>query len=126
MPSDTFQFSISYEGKLADDHELDFYDAAQALVRFQRSLALTMHLALNGEIITQAPALKGAHINIVPPEEGSWKTTATVLCAIMGGIYKAGTAPQNTPIGNLSRSIYDYVISETVGVHVDYNSTIGQ
>jgi hypothetical protein len=85
-----------------------------------------MHLALNGEIITQAPALRGAAINVVPPDEGSWKTTATVICTILGGIYKVGTAPQNTPIGNLSRSIYDYVISETLGVHVDYNSTLGQ
>lgn len=124
--ADGLNFSISYSGQIAEDHEIDFYDAAQALVGFQRSLALTIHLALNGEIITQAPSLKGASINITPPEEGSWKTTATVICAILGGVYTFGTAPKDTPIGNLARSMYDYMISETLGVHVDYNTTIGQ
>jgi hypothetical protein len=100
------------------------YDVGQALIGFQRSLALTTHLLLNDEIITQAPALKGAQILSVPPEPGSWKTTAVVV-GIATGAYHLGTAPKDTPIGHLVRSAYDYVVSETLGVHVDYEKTLG-
>jgi len=47
-------FTLSYEGSSADDHQLDFYDAAQGLISFQRTLALTIHLVVNNEIIIQA------------------------------------------------------------------------
>ena len=86
------------------------------------SLALTTHLILNDEIITQAPALKGAQILALPATQGSWKITA----AVVASIYTAGVAPKDTPIGHLIGSAYDYVISETLGFHVDYNKTIGQ
>ena len=69
-------FTLSFEGNDADNYQLDFYDAAQAMIGFQRSLAITSHLVLNGEVITQAPSLKGARIIAVPPEEGSWKILA--------------------------------------------------
>jgi len=46
------EFSLSFEGDRADRHELDFYDAAQAMLGFQRSLAITTHLVLNGKVIT--------------------------------------------------------------------------
>ena len=85
-------------------------------------MALTTHLILNDEIITQAPSLKGAQIVAFPAEEGSWKITAAVIAAL----YTAGTAPKDTPVGHLIRSAYDYVISETLGFHVDYDKTIGQ
>lgn len=49
---------LKFEGNLSDNHVLDFYDAARAMMGFQRSLALTTHLVVNGEIITQAPSLK--------------------------------------------------------------------
>ncbi|WP_455750023.1 DUF7946 domain-containing protein [Rhodobacter capsulatus] len=54
------EIKLSYTGRTAEAHQLDFYDAAQAMVGFQRSLALTAHLVINGTIITQAPSLKGA------------------------------------------------------------------
>ncbi len=119
------KFSLSFEGNEADDNQLDFYDAADALTGFQRSLALTTHLILNGEIITQAPALKGARILIKSPERGSWKVVTTVGM-IMAGAHQLGTAPRDTVLGNLVTSAYDYVVNETLGFHVDFDSTLGQ
>lgn len=41
-------------------------------------------------------------------------------------MYNLGTAPKDTPIGHLVYSAYDYVISESLGFHVDYEKTLGQ
>ena len=111
-------FTLSYEGKSADRHEIDLYDVAQALMGFQRSIALTTHLVLNDKIITKAPYLKGAKIYALPPEEGSWSIKAGVLIAgISTAGYQLGTAPKDTPLGHLVHSAYDYVISESLGFH---------
>jgi len=119
------EITLSFSGKRADQNEINFYDVSQALIGFERSLALTTHLVLNGKIITQAPALKGADILARPPSEGSWKLSAIILVAATG-TYHLGTAPKDTPIGHLIRSGYDYVISEALGFHVDYEKTLGQ
>ncbi|QRE74217.1 hypothetical protein [Methylobacterium aquaticum] len=130
--SSAVQFSISYTGHNADHNEIEFYDVADALTGFQRYLALTTHFILNDEIIVKAPALKGARIYALPAQPGSWKFTAniavfgTALTALAGAVYQVGTADKDTPVGNFGRSIYDYIISETVGVHVDYDKTIGE
>lgn len=117
----SIHLTLSYEGNDTDDNIIDFYDVSQALIGFQRTLALTTHLVLNGEVITQAPALKNAEIYAYPPEEGSWKWPV-----IIGAIYTVGTATPQTPIGHLMHSAYDYVISETMGFHVDYDLSLGQ
>jgi hypothetical protein len=114
--------TLSYTGGLTNSNEIEFYDIAHALIGFQRSLALTTHLVLNDEVIIQAPALKGATILAKIPEDGSWKFTA----AVMVTIYTLGTAPKDTPIGHLISSAYDYVVSEALGFHVDYDKTLGQ
>jgi hypothetical protein len=113
---------LSYEGLLADRHELDFYDAGRALSGFQRSLALTTHLVFNGEIITQAPALKNAKILLRTPRPGSWEVVATIV----GGIWAAGTASKDSPIGHLLYSTYDYVIRQAFGFPVDYSKSLYQ
>jgi hypothetical protein len=102
------KFNLSFEGGLADSHLLDFYNAADALTGFQRSLALTTHLVLNGEIITQAPSLVGAQILIASPEAGSWKVTAAVSLMLAGGVHAIGTASRDTAMGHLVTSVYDY------------------
>jgi hypothetical protein len=116
-------FTLKYVGGDAEEHQIDLYDVSQALIGFQRSLALTTHLVLNGEIITQAPSLKGARILTRPPEAGSWGVVAIVLA---GAVYKVTTAPKDTPLGHIIRSIYDYVVSESLGFHVDYDKSLGQ
>lgn len=117
--------SLAYSGALADEQEIDLYDVGHALIGFQRSLALTTHLVFNGEVITQAPSLSGARISAYLPEDGSW-TLKAAISIIATGIWLAGTAPRDTPIGNLVSSAYDYVVSETLGFHVDYQKTLGQ
>lgn len=116
---------LSFSGQDADDARLDFYDAAQALIGFQRTLALTPHLILNNEIITQAPSLKGAEILILPPAEGSWKVFA-VIVPITTALGFALTADRETVLGHLVYSAYDYIISETLGFHVDFTKSLGQ
>lgn len=116
------RFCLSYEGNESDSHQIDLYDVSQALIGFQRSIALTTHLVINGEIITQAPALKGAKILASPAKEGSWEIVAIVLA----GIYAIGTASKDTPLGHIVHSVYDYVVSQSLGVHVDYDKSIGQ
>jgi hypothetical protein len=118
-------FELSYSGSDADGGRVNFYDVAEALIGFERSLALTVHLVLNDEIITQAPSLKGAAIYARPPEKGSWTFLADV--AVVGTVlYKLGTAPKGTVLGHLVTSAYDYVVSEVLGFHVDFKKTLGQ
>jgi hypothetical protein len=123
---DSTEIELSYGGQEAEHHQLDFYDAAVALVGFQRSLAITTHAVLHGEVITQSPALKGARILVQPPESGSWKIAAAVVFGTGSALYAVGTAPKDTPLGHLVSSAYDYVISETLGFHVDYDKSLGQ
>ncbi|WP_036263922.1 hypothetical protein [Mesorhizobium sp. WSM2561] len=44
----------------------------------------------------------------------------------MAGAHQLGTAPRDTVLGNLVTSAYDYVINETLGFHVDFETTLGQ
>lgn len=121
------QFELSYTGSSSDAHEIDFYDVSQALIGFQRSLAITTHLVLNDTVITQAPSLKGAQIYALPAEEGSWKIKAGIFIIGTGTAgYHLTTAPNNTPLGHLVYSAYDYVISQSLGFNVDYDKTLGQ
>ncbi|MEM8586955.1 MAG: hypothetical protein AAGG65_02760 [Pseudomonadota bacterium] len=126
MPEFAVSFRFSFEGSNAEDQEIDFYDVSQALLGFQRSLALTTHLVLNDEVITQAPSLKGARILAEPPNEGSWEIIATVVGGLIGGVIYAGTRPKDTPIGHLIHSAYDFVVSRTLGFNVDYEKSLGQ
>ena len=116
-------FSLTYKGKDADEHQIDFYDITKALEGLHRSLSLTTHLVLNGKIITQPTALKGAKIRCAPPEKGSWKILATVSTALTGA-YLVSTAPRDTPPGHLVYSVYDYVVRKATGVPVDYNKSL--
>ncbi|MCH9844455.1 MAG: hypothetical protein K0U39_03010 [Alphaproteobacteria bacterium] len=119
------EFLLSYTGKSAENHELDFYDVARALIGFQRSLAITTHLVLNGQVIVKAPALKNARIVAIPPEQGSWTIKAGIVVGFALG-HQALTAPPDTVLGHLAHSAYDYVISESLGFHVDYEKSLGQ
>ncbi|MBU1427187.1 MAG: hypothetical protein KJ681_16385, partial [Gammaproteobacteria bacterium] len=120
------KFTLSFDGSLSKHHQIDLYDVSQALIGFQRSLALTTHLVINDEIITQAPSLKGASIFALPPKEGSWEIIGLVIAGVATAGYKLGTTPKNTPLGHLIYSLYDYVVKESLGFHVDYDKTIGQ
>jgi hypothetical protein len=121
----SLRFTLSYEGADADDHKIDFYDVSQALIGFQRSLALTTHLVLNNQVITQAPSLKNAEISAVPAKAGSWEFVA-IVTVLGGGAVTALTASRGTVLGHLIASAYDYVIAQSLGFHVDFEKTLGQ
>lgn len=122
MQEFSLELTLSFEGSASDDNEIDFYDVAQALIGFQRSIALTTHLVLNNKVITQAPSLKGAQILAAPPRPGSWELVATII----GGLAFVGTRAKDTPLGHLVHSAYDYVVSSTLGFHVDYEKSLGR
>jgi hypothetical protein len=119
------KFELIYEGNTADFQELDFYDVAQAMVGFQRSLALTTHLVVNGTIITQAPSLRGARVIARAPEAGSYKIPAYITSLSLAA-YGLGTADTDTVLGHLVYSAYDYAISKTLGFNVDFDSSLGE
>lgn len=113
MNDNIVQFSLSFQGNDTDRHQIDLYDVSQALIGFQRTLALTTSLMLNGELITQAPALKNAVILASPPKKGSWE----LMVAIATGGYFLLTAPKDTILGHLIYSAYDFIIKESLGFH---------
>ena len=117
------EFELIYKGLDADHSQLDMYDAAHAFLGLQRSLALTTHFVLNGEIITQATALKYAKIFSTPPESGSWKINSKIFI-IGAAVWAAGTIDKETILGHLMFSAYDYAIKNTLGFHVDYKKSL--
>lgn len=115
-------FVLSFEGGDASDHRLDFYDAAVALLGFQRSLAITSHYVLNDKVITQAPSLSGARIMVAPPFEGSWRMKADVEPQQPS----ATTAESyGAPTEEALSATYDYVVGRTLGFQTDFDSDVG-
>ncbi len=114
--------SLKYEGQDSSEGRVDFYDVSQALMGFERSLALTSHLILNGEIIVQAPALKNCRIVLEPPTRGSWE----IFAIILGGLFAAGSVSKDSVVGHLICSAYDYIVKQTLGFNVDFDKTLGQ
>jgi hypothetical protein len=123
-----FHVAVEFKFDASGDNRdiVDLYDVSQAVVGFQRSLALTTHLFFDNKIIVQAPHMKGAQILTSPFEEGSWKVTATILGVIGTAIVTLNNQPKETPLGNLWYSTYDYIVNRTLGVHVDYDKTLGK
>jgi hypothetical protein len=113
---------LRFTGENAARGQIQLYDVAQALVGFERSLSLTVHAVLNGEVITQSPSLKNAEIFAYPSEEGSWK----IVAGIVGAVFAAGQSAHDSVVGHLTYSAYDYVISQALGVHVDFDKTLGE
>jgi hypothetical protein len=117
------EFELTFDGAMADRGYLEFYDAARALAGFQRSLALTAHLVINGEIITQAPSATGFELFIPPFLEGSWKSRAKL---VIGSAIAIGSVGKDSPVGQIVTSVYSYALSETMGFPADYNKTLQQ
>lgn len=115
------EIELTFRGRAADDGLIEFYDASRALAGFQRSLALTTHLVLNGEIITQAPYAEGFEIYIPPFIEGSWKARAKIVIV---GAFLVGSVGKDSPIGHIVTSVYDMALSNTMGFSVDYDKTL--
>lgn len=63
------ELELVYKGEAADEGFIEFYDVSRALAGFQRSIDLTTHFVLSGDVITQAPAAKGFQIFLPPFEK---------------------------------------------------------
>lgn len=123
--AETLKLSLAYEGSSADNHLINMYDGAKAIAGFQRSLAITTHLILNGEIITQAPSLNGATILMPPSQQGSWKTNVLIVVGGIGTLsIAAGTASTDSLYGHLIASAYAWVTNEALGFEADYDDTL--
>lgn len=115
-------FFIEFDGGSSSHGEIDLYDSSRALIGFQRSLALTTHLILNGEIITQATSLRNARIVTIPTRHGSWKAYAIILPTVIAAL----SASKESVLGHILYSVYDYTIKKSVGFHVDFEKSLGQ
>lgn len=117
------EFSLNYYGGMADDHRLDFYDASRAMMGFERTLALTAHLVINDEIITQVTALKGASILMGPMEAGSLKIPAYIVAGATS-MFALGTLESDNPLGHMIYSAYDAMVHAALGVDLDYDKPL--
>ncbi len=117
------KFSLNYYGGMADEHLLDFYDASRAMMGFERTLALTAHLVINDEIITQVTSLKGARVLLAPMEAGSLRIPAYVVAGATA-IYSLGSLEQDNPIGHLMYSAYDAMVHAALGTGLNYDKPL--
>lgn len=117
------EFSLNYYGGMADEHLLDFYDASRAMMGFERTLALTAHLVLNDEIITQVTSLKGAKVLLGPMEAGSLKIPAYIFAGATA-VYSLGSLEANNPLGHLMYSAYDAMVHAALGVSLSYEKPL--
>lgn len=123
------EFTLKYQGRLASaSNSVQLYDIAQALVGFERTISLTTHLLLNGEVLTQSPSAKGFQLYSVPFEQGSFASKA--ILTLGGGaltvITAAGVAPPNTAFGWLAKSAVEYVVEETLGFEPNFEESLGK
>jgi len=78
-----------YERGSASDNRLDLYDGAKSLEGIARTLTITTHALLNGEVRTRADSAHGAELYIQAPRSGSFIYEATIFIggAITSGIF---------------------------------------
>ncbi|WP_197916173.1 DUF7946 domain-containing protein [Thiosulfatihalobacter marinus] len=117
-------FELSFSGRLTDDNLIQFYDVSHALWGLERSISLTTHLLLNGEVITQSPSAKGFYLLVPPAEPGSWKWKTVLALGSTVGAF--GLAPPDTMFGWLAKSAVEYVVEETLGFAPNFDETLGK
>lgn len=72
--------TLIYDGRDADQHRLNLYDASTSYYGLARTLAIIGHFYITGDIIAQAPR-SALELYLVPPEEGSFKQTVLATAA---------------------------------------------
>jgi hypothetical protein len=63
---------LRYDGKRANNSELDLYDGATSIQGFAQALQIATHAYLNSEIVTRATAMRGAKMYMRPASKGSF------------------------------------------------------
>lgn len=84
-----FRVKFVYEHGIADGHRLGLYDGAKSLEGIARTLTITTHALLNGEVRTRADVAHGAELYIQAPRGGSFVYEALIFVsgAITSGIF---------------------------------------
>ncbi|MCC7260656.1 MAG: hypothetical protein IT567_06450 [Alphaproteobacteria bacterium] len=62
---------LRFSGGEVEDKGLNLYDGATSFWGFSQALQITLHAYMTGEIVSRAPALKGAEIFFGAPRRGS-------------------------------------------------------
>jgi len=73
-----YRFKFIYSGGDAENNRLDLYDGAVSLQGIARSLAITTHAFISGEVRTHGESAPGASFFLNPPRRGSFILEATV------------------------------------------------
>ncbi|MEX0344436.1 MAG: hypothetical protein AB3N20_05905 [Rhizobiaceae bacterium] len=93
---------IQYNGGIASDGMLDFYDGSTSIQGFSQSLSIATHAFINSDHIKKAPALKGAQIYLKAARRGSFISDIAILMeqnpAITGAI-----------VGYSANIFYDFI-----------------
>ena len=78
-----------YDNGSADEHRLDLYDASVSLNGIARSLAITTHAFINGEIKTHGDSAHGAKFFLLPSRRGSFviETAVWLSEAVAAGLF---------------------------------------
>lgn len=68
----SFGIKLRYEGKDADENQLELYDGATSMYGFAQAIQISTHALINEEAVSRATALRGAKFYIKPPSRGSF------------------------------------------------------
>lgn len=84
-----YRILFKYENGSADDGRLDLYDGSISLGGIARSLTITTHALINGEIRSRADTAGGANFYLLAPKRGSFVFEAGIFVvgAISSGLF---------------------------------------
>ena len=74
----SYTMTLRFDGRQSSDHEIDLYDAAEAMREFQRSLVMINHFFLHQKAIHNVSSRKSVQILSCPPSRGSWEVEAVI------------------------------------------------
>jgi len=97
-----------YEHGTADDNRLDLYDGSKSLEGIARTLTITTHALLNGEVRTRADAAHGAEFYIQAPRSGSFVYEAVIFIGgllLLGSSTISSSTPSMKPLAGLRRPL---------------------
>jgi hypothetical protein len=66
------QLRIQYEGGIADEHALPFYDGTASIHGIAQALQIATHAYMSGEAVSRATAMRGAQMRLLPSKRGSF------------------------------------------------------
>jgi hypothetical protein len=117
----TLDLQVRYEGGIADEHQLDLYDAADSLKGLARSLVIPGHFLANGEVIHQAPWAKNVHARLLTSKPGSFETLISLILDPQNGpLVGVATAAATTAANEFFR----YLFRKVVGDEEEHTSQI--